>query len=113
MPYQGADSAELDEMLRRFGAELRRCRVHAGHSQASLAERSGVSQSTISRLERGQAPRAAVRILVQLSDAIGRRLPIAFCPHDHHCAWERLDANGVPIRKPVQLEQEWWFKGGD
>ena len=113
MPYQGPESASQQEMMRRFGMELRRCRLQAGHSQSSLAELSGVSQSTISKLERGMAPRAALRMIVQMSATLGLRLPLAFCPHDHHCAWERLDANGVPIRSPVPIEREWWFRGGE
>jgi transcriptional regulator with XRE-family HTH domain len=113
MPYGRTDSDGQEELVRRFGVELRRCRLRAGLSQDSLAELSGVAQSTISRLERGRAPHAAMLKLVLLSDALGGRLPLAFCPHDHACAWERLDANGAPMRQPVSLEQEWWFRGGE
>ena len=112
MPYQAPESSSQQEIMRRFGVELRRCRLQAGHSQASIAELSGVAQSTISRLERGKAPRAALHIVVRMSVVLGLRLPLAFCPHDHHCAWERLDANGVPVRSPIPIEREWWFGGG-
>jgi transcriptional regulator with XRE-family HTH domain len=111
MPYNPVDSDGQDEMVRRFGVELRRCRLRAGLSQDSLAEQSGVAQSTISRLERGRAPHAAMLKLVLLSEALGSQLPLAFCPHGHACAWERLDVNGAPVRQPVPLEQEWWFRG--
>jgi hypothetical protein len=48
--------------------------------------------------------------LVLLGAVLGRRLPLAFCPHEHTCAWERLDARGAPLRKPSTTELEWWFK---
>ncbi len=99
MPYLGPETPGLGEMLRQFGAELRRCRYQAGWSQAQLAERSAVSQSTISRLERGKAPAAAMIKLVLLSDTLGYRFPLGFCPHDHACAWERLDEHGTPLRR--------------
>jgi hypothetical protein len=34
-------------------------------------------------------------------------LPLAFCPHDHRCGWERLDASGAPIRRPLPGDG-WW-----
>jgi transcriptional regulator with XRE-family HTH domain len=99
----------LTDHLRRFGQELRRCRTQAGHSQTSRAEASGVAQSTISRIERGLAPRAAMVKLVALGAALDRRLPLAFCPHEHACVWERLDANGVPVRTVHRLDMGMWF----
>ena len=82
---------------------MRRCRLQAGLSQVVLARKSGVSQSTISRLERGKASSAAMFKLVRIGDALGYRFPLAFCPHDHLCEWERLDEDGVPsgARRPV------------
>ena len=70
MPYQRPGSPEDARRLRRFGIELRRCRMYAGLSQVRLAEASGVSQSTISRLERGKASSAAMFKLVLLGDAV-------------------------------------------
>ena len=103
MPYRRPETAGLAEMLQRFGVELRRCRMDAGLSQSRLAEESGVSQSTISRLERGKAPAAAMLKLVLLSDALDNSFPLGYCPHDHTCAWGRLDADGMPTggRSPV------------
>jgi len=72
--------------------------MYAGLSQVRLAEASAVSQSTISRLERGKASSAAMFKIVLLGDAIGNGLPLAFCPHDHYCAWQRLDADGIPTQ---------------
>ena len=103
MPYLRPESAGLAEMLRRFGLELRRCRMHRSLSQARLAEASGVSQSTISRLERGKAPAAAMLKLVLLSEVLGYSFPLGYCPHGHLCAWGRLDADGMPTggRSPI------------
>jgi transcriptional regulator with XRE-family HTH domain len=97
-------------MLRRFGAELRRCRLQAGISQMQLANRSGVAQSTISRLERGRVPGASMSKLVQLSDVLGRYLPFGYCPHNHVCTWDRLDADGRPVEPIVILEHEPWLR---
>ena len=60
-------------------------------------------------MERGLAPRAAMVKLVALGAALDRRLPLAFCPHEHACVWERLDANGVPVRTVHGLDMGMWF----
>lgn len=67
-----------------------------------LARRSGVSQSTISRIERGKAPSAAMLKLVKISSAMGRGFPFAFCPHPHFCSWNRLDEDGTQSRDPYR-----------
>ncbi len=72
-----------------FGKLVRFSRRSAGFSQFRLAERSGVSQSTISRLERGLVPGMAVWKLVKIGFVLGIRLPLAFCPHDHECSWPK------------------------
>lgn len=69
-----------------------------------LAERSGVAQSTISRLERGLVPRAAMVKIVLLASSLGRRLPLAYCPHEHNCAWSRLDVNGNRMESLVDVD---------
>jgi len=97
MPYRRPETPGLADLLRRFGMELRRCRQQAGWSQTQLSERSGVSQSTISRLERGKAPAAAMVKLVYLSDALEYYFPLGYCPHGHDCAWKRLDHDGLPV----------------
>lgn len=112
VPYQPAETTGIQEFLRRFGAELRRCREQAGLSQMMLAERSGVAQSTISRLERGLAAHAAMYKLVLLIAALGRRLPLAYCPHEHQCTWSRLDADGRAAEITHELGTEPWRIGG-
>ncbi len=65
---------------------LQELRLRAGFTQAQLAERSGVSQGTISRLERtGQYPNATtLRVLVQ---ALG-------------CEWDDLINNRLRNKNP-------------
>ena len=94
MPYLLPEGDWDRSLLRRFGVALRRCRLRAGLSQTVLAERSGVSQSMISRLENGKAPAAPVRSLVRLGDVLGLDLPLAACPHRHQCAWRPLLEDG-------------------
>jgi transcriptional regulator with XRE-family HTH domain len=57
-------------------------------SQERLANRSGVSQSMISRFERGLAPAMGVRHLIAMANALGRIFPFGTCPHEHECGWQ-------------------------
>jgi transcriptional regulator with XRE-family HTH domain len=109
MPYQGADSDGLADMLVRFGVELRRCRHQRGLTQDRLARLSGVSQPTISRLEHGKAPYASLHLILRLSDAMEPAMPLAFCPHEHRCAWQRLDTSGAPVRR-IAAGEAWWSR---
>lgn len=60
----------------RLGREFARARCEAGLTQAELAERSGVRQETISRLEKGRVNPTA-KTLDQLARAMGKRLSVA------------------------------------
>lgn len=46
-------------------------RAQAGFSQSALAERSGVSRPTISRIERGEASDVTLDTIERLADALG------------------------------------------
>lgn len=108
MPYQRPEGERDRALLRRFGVELRRCRLYAGLSQVTLAQLSGVSQSTISRIERGKASSAALIKLVRLSDAMPGGFPFAYCPHPHLCPWNRLDEDGrtsIDPYRPIVSEE--------
>jgi DNA-binding XRE family transcriptional regulator len=87
VPYLESFTEAERDLLVAFGMELRRCRRLAGLSQERLAVRSGVSQSTISRLERARAAHVPTLKLLRLADAMRPWLPIATCPHPHACAW--------------------------
>ena len=69
------------------GARFRHGRHQAGLSQRRVAELSGVSQSLISRFERGRAPGLSSKRIIAIAMAIGPRFPFGCCPHDHACAW--------------------------
>jgi DNA-binding XRE family transcriptional regulator len=53
-PGAADDLSPFDRRLIRFGLNLKRARQIAGMTQQRLAELSGVSQSVISRAERGR-----------------------------------------------------------
>jgi transcriptional regulator with XRE-family HTH domain len=57
-----------------FGAALRSGRVGAGLTQRRLAELTGVDQSRISRLERGQIPGMRVDRVAQIVVVLGLHL---------------------------------------
>src|SRR6187401_1767996 len=60
----------------RFGLGIRALRRRRGWTQAELATAAGLSQSAISRVERGVADRLTVRSLDRVAGAIGARIRI-------------------------------------
>jgi helix-turn-helix protein len=98
-PYGYRDSVtgrkELapDPALVLVGRYLRRARRYARKSQQRLADESGVTQSMVSRAERGLAAGMSLLRLVRMCVPLGRLFPLGDCPHDHECAWQ-------PIRPP-------------
>ena len=86
VPYLAVASTEWEtQQLSWFGERVRQARHAAGLGQRAVAERSGVSQSTISRLERGKVAHLPLVRLLALAHASGRSLPVGACPHDHSC----------------------------
>jgi transcriptional regulator with XRE-family HTH domain len=71
-----------------FGMYVKRARYLARTTQTRVEELSGVDQGQISRLERGLAPTCRVEDLVLVGKALGRALPLGFCPHEHWCEWQ-------------------------
>ena len=70
-----------------IGRRFRLGRQQSGISQRTLADRAGVSQSEISRLERGMRPGMAVHRLAAIAMALGPQFPFGTCPHDHRCVY--------------------------
>src|SRR5512141_462819 len=70
-----------------IGRRFRLGRQQAGVSQRTLADRAGVSQSEISRLERGLRPGMAVYRVAAIAMALGPQFPFGICPHDHRCVY--------------------------
>lgn len=60
----------------RFGLGIRAIRRHRGWTQYELAARAGVSQSAVSRAERGDAWRLTVRTLHRVAEALGARAAV-------------------------------------
>jgi XRE family transcriptional regulator of biofilm formation len=54
-----------------IGKRIQRLRIQRHMSQADLAERSGVGQSLISRLERGSRPNPTADVLRKLARTLG------------------------------------------
>ena len=75
------------------GARFANGRRRAGLSQRRLAELASVSQSAVSRLERGLTPGMSVERLIRIAAAIGLGFPFGFCPHDHLCPYP-IDPRG-------------------
>ena len=69
------------------GARFRRGRERARLTQRHLADRAGVSQSVISRFERGLLSHMSAERIVRLAMALGPTFPFGACPHDHACDW--------------------------
>lgn len=83
-PRRGAlnSSATIAAQCARRLLELR---AHAGETQKKLAQRLGMTESMISRLERGDhVPSLAT--LCRIADGFGLRLQIVFHEHEHEHA---------------------------
>ncbi len=78
-------------LARRIGQEVRTTRQALGWTQLELSGRSGVSQSVVSRLERGSAE-ASIGVLCALTMPMGLELNARIFP-----------ANGVTVRDERQL----------
>ena len=71
-----------------LGARFRNGRIMAGLSQREVAARSGVSQTGVSRLERGLATGMSAERIIRVATAIGPGFPFGFCPHHRRdCAY--------------------------
>jgi len=74
MPHRPVDpDGAIRRTLEHLGDEVRLARLERGLSQAALGEWSGVSQSTISRFERGLTPGTGLITLGFLLHALGCR----------------------------------------
>lgn len=65
----------------RFGQGIRAIRGTRGLTQQALADRAGVSQSAVSRAERGESHRLTVRTLQRIAEALGARATLRLYWH--------------------------------
>jgi transcriptional regulator with XRE-family HTH domain len=72
-----------------IGQAMRIARERASLSQRRLAARSGVSQSAISRMERGSVRGIALRYFARVVATLGDTMPLVGCPHGHDCDYAR------------------------
>lgn len=98
-PTTGRKGWQPDLELIAFGMYVKRARYLANVTQHHLEEMSGVDQGQLSRLERALAPWTKVEDLVKVSKALGRALPLGYCPHEHWCAWQ--PAPPPPPERPL------------
>ncbi len=84
---------EEREMAREIAALLRAMRRHAGLTQVQLAEKVGVPQSVVARLESRSARRLPrLDTLARVAEALGRRLVLQFEPEDEAGGGRRVRA---------------------
>jgi transcriptional regulator with XRE-family HTH domain len=102
----GRQQIAVDPTLAVVGRYLRRSRRYLGMTQMQLAAQSGLSQSMISRAERGVAPAVKLERFLALCVALGRLFPLGACPHDHDCAWKPIR----PVQVPTADEFRRWLE---
>ena len=70
-----------------FGARFRNARILTGWSQRDVAREAGVSQTAVSRLERGLATGMSAERVIRIAAAIPA-FPFGYCPnHKTGCAY--------------------------
>ena len=99
-PYR-SEKGELPESpdFERIGARFRHGRHQAGLSQRRVADIAGISQSVVSRFERGLVRKMSAERIVRLAIALGPSFPFGCCPHDHECAWPWDPREGPTLRR--------------
>ncbi len=103
MPYE--QFREMSDQDRRsllmLGAAVRIARHRMGLTQRQLAERSDVSQTAISRMERGKVWGMAIVRFARVAWVLEERTPLGGCPHYHLCdygaRWRQLMAEHVAL----------------
>ncbi len=80
--FGGNDSGTIAAQCARQLLELR---ALTGETQRALAQRLAMTESMISRLERGDHV-PSLKTLCRIADAFGRRLEIVFHEHEHRHA---------------------------
>ncbi len=77
------------QALQIVGHAVRIARGRAAMSQRELAARAGVSQTAISRMERGLVWGMGVIYFARVARVLGDTLTLGGCPHGHRCDFNR------------------------
>jgi ribosome-binding protein aMBF1 (putative translation factor) len=96
MPFQDRRTDRSERMVARslvqVGDDLREARFQAGLSQQALGATIGLSHSSISRIERGEARDVPYRTIVRVAGQLGMDVPLRAYPR------------GDPIRDRGQID---------
>ena len=97
----------MAELAKLFGARVRALRAERRFSQAELAERAGLSEEWIRRMERGQAS-PSFQTIQSLAEALGAHAHEFFVEGVASAASERLAAAGEGLNE----DQVAWLLNG-
>lgn len=95
--------AELEIEIPRQIKELRKLR---GLRQKEIAEKSGMKQSAISRLEGADYGKWRIDTLLRLAEALDAKLTVIFEPYEAVVARYKSDQTRVPSALSVRIESE-------
>lgn len=88
--------ADGNPAVRQLRADIVNARISLGISQKELAKQCGVSQSTISRIENGNAKAITLGALEQITAALGGTLDIAFKASERSSQREHYQNQPLP-----------------
>lgn len=86
-----ARDPRLQQALEEYGAQVRRRREKSDMTQAEMARRSGVSQSYLSKIERGQHE-PTIGQMLRIQRALGAETLEGFLGPEPGARWMRIDA---------------------
>jgi transcriptional regulator with XRE-family HTH domain len=81
-PFAGRSVNDSSAVARQCARKLFELRGQTGQTQKALAARLGMTESMISRLERGDHV-PSIKTLCRIAEAFGRQLEIVFHEHEH------------------------------
>jgi transcriptional regulator with XRE-family HTH domain len=82
VPFAGRPANDSSAVARQCAKKLFELRGQTGQTQKALAARLGMTESMISRLERGDHV-PSLKTLCRIAEAFGRQLEIVFHEHEH------------------------------
>ena len=77
-----ADAVEAERFKADVGSEIFEARTQAGLTQKELADRVGMHQSAIARLEDADYDGHSLKTLERIASALGKRVKVAFVEQD-------------------------------